>query len=111
MAKKKKVKEQKAPEEQEMTPYENMVNDRLVLLKTKFEEFPLEEGEDAGTKLPAFIMLHIAQLYTRMDLLLSEIDGLKARESGIPEEVTEDPEFEKAKADAKADIEKELVKV
>lgn len=107
--------ENKNPEEEEITPYAQMINDRLAALKVKFDEFPVEEGTDESEKLPSFIMLHIAHLYARIDLLLGEIDALKLKgeeeENGIPEEVTSDPEFDKAKADAAADIEKELAKV
>ena len=95
----------------ELSPYESMISERLETLKKKFDNFPLEEGEDEGTKLPAFIMLHIAQLYTRMDLLLAELDALKSPEITPDEEALLDPEFQKAKADAEADIEKELSSV
>jgi hypothetical protein len=105
--------ENKTPEEEELSPYGQMINDRLAALKVKFDEFPLEEGAEESEKLPSFIMLHIAHLYARIDLLLGEIDTLKGKgdDDDIPEEVTSDPEFDKAKADAKADIEKELAKV
>lgn len=98
-------------EEEELSPYAQMINERLAALKEKFDEFPLEEGAQESEKLPSFIMLHIAHLYARIDLLLGEIDTLKSKEEGIPDEVASDPEFDKAKADAKADIEKELAKV
>lgn len=96
--------------EEEMSPYGQMISDRLKLLKERFDEFPLEEGEDESSKLPSFIMLHIAHLYSRIDLLLSEIDSLK-RGDDVPEEVASDPEYEKAKEDAEKDIEKELANV
>jgi hypothetical protein len=102
--------EESAEAEGEMTPYGQMISDRLKLLKERFDEFPLEEGEDESSKLPSFIMLHIAHLYSRIDLLLSEIDALK-RGDDIPEEVASDPEYEKAKEDAEKDIEKELANV
>ena len=105
--------ENQNPEEEELSPYAQMINERLAALKEKPDEFPQEEGAQESEKLPSFIMLHIAHLYARIDLLLGEIDTLKGNdsESGLPDEVTSDPEFDKAKADAEADIEKELAEV
>lgn len=83
--------------EEQMSPYEEMVGERLSLLKKGFEDFPLEEGEDPNSKLPGFIMMHIASIYTRLDIVLAQLDELNPRH---------DEEGE-AKADALADIQKE----
>jgi hypothetical protein len=105
--------ENQNPEEEELSPYAQMINERLAALKEKFDNFPQEEGASEAEKLPSFIMLHIAHLYARIDLLLGEIDSLKGKDpdSDLPEEVASDPEFDKAKADAEADIKKELAEV
>ena len=84
--------------EEPMSPYEEMVGERLALLKQGFEDFPLEEGEDSNSKLPGFIMMHIASIYTRLDIVLAQIDEL----------ASPSVEEEEAKADAIADIQKEV---
>ena len=62
---------------EELSPYEEMVKERLELLKEGLDNFPLEEGEDPNSRLPGFIMMHIAQIYTRLDIALSEMEELK----------------------------------
>jgi chromosome segregation ATPase len=101
------TKEKEKEEEEQLSRYEEMVKERLETLKEGFDNFPLAEGEDESTKLPGFIMMHIAQLYTRLDLTLGELEDAQdkiAILSASKEEV--DPEYE----DAKADFEKELAK-
>ena len=44
----------------------------------------VDEGEDPNSRLPGFIMMHIAQIYTRLDLALAEIEDLQ--DAPVPEE-------------------------
>jgi hypothetical protein len=61
---------EKPVSEEELTAYEKMVADRLDSLKKAFDEFPYD-GEQSQ-KMPAFVMLHVAQLYARLDILLDD---------------------------------------
>lgn len=71
-------------EEEQLSPYEEMVKERLELLREGLDNFPMDEGEDPNSRLPGFIMMHIAQIYTRLDLALAEIEDLQ--DAPVPEE-------------------------
>ena len=63
-----------------LTPYEAMITERLDDLKTQFEEFAKENTDDPAEHLPSFIMLHVAQLYTRLDIMLDQLESGKPKE-------------------------------
>lgn len=65
------VKKDDAPvSEEELSAYEQMVTSRLDTLKKAYDDFPYDGDE--SQKMPAFVMLHVAQLYARLDILLDD---------------------------------------
>lgn len=99
------TKEKEEIEEEELTRYEEMVKERLELLKKGFDDFPSVEGDEEGNKLPGFIMMHIAQLYTRLDLTLGEMEEVQTKVQTLVEAALPD-----MYGKAKEDFEKELAK-
>ena len=92
--------------EPELDGYDKMVVERIDLLKKAFDDFPNEEGKGDSDKLPSFIMFHIAQIYTRLDIALCELEDVKeVAEYGNGDTLT-DEEYEKVKADCEADMKK-----
>ncbi len=92
-----------ADEAAELDGYDKMVVERISLLQQAFDSFPNEEGTDEAEKLPSFIMFHIAQIYTRLDIALCELEDLKKT---VEEGETTDEEYEKVKADCEAEMKK-----
>jgi hypothetical protein len=93
--------------EPELDGYDQMVVERIGLLKKAFDEFPADEGQGDSDKLPSFIMFHIAQIYTRLDIALCELEDVKdVAEYGNGDFTTTDEEYEKVKADCEADMAK-----
>ena len=93
--------------EPELDGYDQMVVERIGLLKKAFDEFPADEGQGDSDKLPSFIMFHIAQIYTRLDIALCELEDVKeVAEYGNGDSTTTDEEYEKVKADCEADMKK-----
>jgi len=41
-------------EEEQLSPYEEMVKERLELLREGLDNFPMDEGEDPNSRLPGF---------------------------------------------------------
>ena len=70
MSKVKEKEKEKPVSEEELTDYEKIVTDRLDTLKKAFDDFDAELPEPQ--RMPAFVMLHIAQLYARLDILLDD---------------------------------------
>ena len=91
--------------EPELDGYDQMVVERIGLLKKAFDDFPADEGQEESEKLPSFIMFHIAQIYTRLDIALCELEDVKEIAS-YGHEVVNDEEYEKVKADCEADMKK-----
>ena len=67
------VKEDKPVSEEELSAYEQMVADRLDTLKKAYDDFSKSFDGDTAQSMPAFVMLHVAQLYARLDILLDDL--------------------------------------
>ena len=105
MTKEKEKEKEEEVGEEELSRYEELVKERLELLKKGFDDFPSVEGDEEGNKLPGFIMMHIAQLYTRLDLTLGEMEEVQTKVHTLIKASLPD-----MYAQAKEDFEKELAK-
>lgn len=106
------------PTVEELNVYENMVKERLELLKKSLDESYDEDAseDDKSTGLVSFVMLHIASNYARLDIALGEIERLTEAYNELKSRWDEEIEAMKI-ADAqdeyltaKSDFEKELAK-
>ena len=82
--------EDEAPEEEAADPYENMIQKRLAVLEEQYEAFEkpdyLKEDE---SKIVPFIMVSIAELYTRQDIIM---DKLYYKDLNIDEDLNIKPD-------------------
>lgn len=74
-------------EDQETTPYEDMVSKRLEMLKHQYADYPrpdyLEEGE---SKLVPFLLTCVAELFVRSDIVMDNINAINAAHDGDSED-------------------------
>ena len=58
----------------DLTPYENLVGERLQMLQQDYDSFERPEYLEKGqTKLEPFLMSTIAELFVRVDIMLDRI--------------------------------------
>ena len=75
MSKKTKTEKKPAePAEEELSPYEQLVGERLQMLQADYDNFERPDYlEDGQTKLVPFLMSSIAELFVRVDIILDKI--------------------------------------
>ena len=108
----------KETEDGQLSAYESMIKERLVMLKESLDD-TYEKGDtedDKSSKLVSCIMTHLANVYTRLDIALGEIERLSEAYLKVKSHLDDEMEAMKI-ADsqdeyltAKSDFEKELAK-